>query len=400
MERIGNGSTTQRHLSGSEIRAYRDRQVAPEHVIRVFDHLAACEACRDRAVSSAQVAHSAVNWRTAIESDASPHLTGDQIDAIAEGGRTSASWKYHLSKCTACSDELTGVRHVKAEMESAGVYRGPSWSKLRNRWWERFWLHPVPALGLAALTLALFVTAVTRYLPFSGTPSVVTTPSVTLRDGAFRIVATSSGELRGLETMAPNLRSAAWQALVKNNLSIPLSISGLIGRSRGLRSGNARENGATLTAPVGTAVDSGTPTFRWKAMPSTASYVVEVYTDRFQPVVKSPRLKSEEWTSTAELPAGVFLWQVVITQANGSTIRIPSEGEPEARFRVLDSAALLELARLRSKANGSHLALGVVYLQKGLLNDAEREWKQLAVDNPGVSYPDLMLKRLRSLRGE
>ncbi len=71
-------------------------------------------------------------------------------------------------------------------------------------------------------------------------------------------------------------------------------------------------------------------------------------------------------------------WRVSEPLLRGRTYswRVTSDGRTEtASFRVLGDAELSLLMQVRAWNAGSHLALGVVAYQFGLLRDAEREFE-------------------------
>jgi hypothetical protein len=76
--------------------------------------------------------------------------------------------------------------------------------------------------------------------------------------------------------------------------------------------------------------------------------------------------------------------------------KAPSRGAPQAKFRVLDEARASELAQARRAYPSSHLTLGLLYLQAGLLDEAEREFRALEEANPNSELAQRLLKQART----
>ncbi|HEY5035792.1 MAG TPA: hypothetical protein VII74_01525, partial [Chthoniobacterales bacterium] len=80
---------------------------------------------------------------------------------------------------------------------------------------------------------------------------------------------------------------------------------------------------------------------------------------------------------------------------NGEMLaKAPSPPEPEARFRVLDTATRNSLKALRAKSGGSHLLMGLAYAHAGMRADAEREFEELAHENPTSPLPKNLITSL------
>jgi hypothetical protein len=148
--------------------------------------------------------------------------------------------------------------------------------------------------------------------------------------------------------------------------------------------------------PVGNVLFSNRATFRWSAMGDATSYIVEVFDEKFNPVASSPQLTTLTWTTT--LPRGkVYSWQVKAI-SNGEEITAPRPPAPQAKFRVLDQARANELASARRAYPSSHLTLGLLYADAGLLREAEQEFRLLQKANPNSDLARNLLRQVQSLR--
>jgi hypothetical protein len=70
----------------------------------------------------------------------------------------------------------------------------------------------------------------------------------------------------------------------------------------------------------------------------------------------------------------------------------------QAKFRVLEQDKAEELRRARQTLANSHLALGVLFTQAGLLDEAEREFQLLSQANPRSPLPRKLLAQVRAMQ--
>jgi hypothetical protein len=80
-----------------------------------------------------------------------------------------------------------------------------------------------------------------------------------------------------------------------------------------------------------------------------------------------------------------------------TTIVSPKPPLPEARFKILDQAAVDTLAKLKQSAGRSHLAMGVFYWKHGLIDKSEREFQALLRANPKSTVVAKLLASIRSI---
>jgi hypothetical protein len=89
---------------------------------------------------------------------------------------------------------------------------------------------------------------------------------------------------------------------------------------------------------------------------------------------------------------------VTATLDGGQAAVAPVPPSPPARFRILEPARRADLERDRAASAGSHLVLGVVFAQAGLLDDAERELRALARENPQSDLARRLLQSVEARR--
>ena len=124
--------------------------------------------------------------------------------------------------------------------------------------------------------------------------------------------------------------------------------------------------------------------------------MVEVYDEKFTPITSSPQLTDLTWATT--LPLGhVYSWQVKAIK-DGSEITSPRPPAPQAKFRILDQAKVNELANARRTHASSHLTLGLLYADAGLLREAEQEFRLLQKANPNSDLARNLLRQVQSIR--
>jgi len=172
----------------------------------------------------------------------------------------------------------------------------------------------------------------------------------------------------------------------------------LIGKS-GVLMGPADEgHPIALLGPVGTVVMSDHPVFRWRALDGADGYVVKIYDADFNEVAASPRLSGTIWTATAPLQRGrTYSWQVT-ARVDGKKVMSPVKPAPDARFLVVSQANANDLIHAKTLGGNSHLTLGILYAQAGLLDDAERELQVLVRANPQSSLAQKLLRSISEKR--
>jgi len=113
-------------------------------------------------------------------------------------------------------------------------------------------------------------------------------------------------------------------------------------------------------------------------------------------VISSPQLTTLTWTTA--VPRGhVYSWQVKALK-DGQELTSPRPPAPQAKFRVVDQAKANELAQARRAYPSSHLTLGLLYADAGLLREAEQEFRQLQRANPNSDLARKLLRQVQSLR--
>jgi hypothetical protein len=154
----------------------------------------------------------------------------------------------------------------------------------------------------------------------------------------------------------------------------------------------------SLIAPVGNVVLESRPGFRWSPLKDAAGYVVEVYDSEFKLITSSPQITGRSWKAPVSLLRDrVYSWQVKALM-DGNEVISPRPPAPQAKFRVLDQARANELAAAKRAYANSHLTLGLLYAQAGLLSESEQELRLLLKENPNSEVARKLLSQVQTLQ--
>lgn len=445
------------HLNQRQFEGYRRRQLEVAELLSVCDHLDACEACRRRAEGAVEGDAAFLSLRSDIFGEAAEgsathaaraHLTAEQTAAYVEGtlsGERLQTASDHLSSCEHCSFSVEDLRAFRDEVvpslaheyQPAAVPSSPVVTSPNEGRWRRafaslpalFRVSPVPAFGaaLAVILLAVFgwliwrttrpgeprqevvVTPSTQATPVVVVPTPTqpepsptqpeTAPAVAqLNDGGGRLTLDREGTLSGADALPPAYREMLKEALAGRRLERSSQLKGLARPGSSLMGSETEGGEFSVLDPVGSVLLNDRPTFRWSALDGATAYVVEVYDDGFNLVATSPQLNTRSWAAPQTLPRGkVYSWQVKAVK-DGEETKAPRPPAPQARFRVLDRAKADELVRAKRAYPSSHLTLGLLYAEAGLLKEAEQELRLLQRANPDSELARTLLRQIQALR--
>jgi len=125
----------------------------------------------------------------------------------------------------------------------------------------------------------------------------------------------------------------------------------------------------SLISPVGTAVRASRPQFTWSDAGADA-YTVTVFDETSVEVARSTRVAGTSWTTSADLRrGGTYRWQVTAHRGARNETE-PRPPRPEAKFIVLDAAALVRVQAVEARLAGEPLALGILLAEAGLISEA------------------------------
>jgi anti-sigma factor RsiW len=432
------------HLSAQLIERYQRRALSPAELLAADDHLAACEMCRQRLVDEPRERAAANSVRSGLAQTEMTHLGYERLEAYVEGEIDPIDREIadsHLKLCAQCDAEMNELRAFAAQMaaypdkEYAPV-APPSFGEKALGLWEgvrSFWRSPAFALPFQLASIGLVIalllwaaslnsrnsqlqtaldqqrqeneklkqdyqTANASVTELQNQLARLKTPSsiiVTLNDGAGQVTLDKEGNVAGAP---PPFQQLVKQTLMSQRIETPPTLTELIGKSAVLMGPADEGHPFALLGPVGTVVMSDRPTFRWRALGGADSYVVKIYDADFNEVAVSPQLSETAWTVTRSLERGrIYSWQVTARVGDKEVVS-PVRPAPEAKFMILDQAKANELAEAKNASAGSHLTLGILYGQAGLLNDAERELQALLRANPQSALAQKLLRSVRAKR--
>jgi hypothetical protein len=382
------------------------------------------------------------------------HLTPEQTALYVEGNLSGDDLQTATDHLTGCGQCVLAVDDLRAFRDQIAPslgreYRPAAVPAPTAAWWRRavaplpalFRASPAPAFGaaLAALLLVMFGWLVWRTPPGRELKQEVATSSVPasqpapqpspasqpesspqtapapsqpastpppppaavvaqLNDGEGRLTLDEEGRLAGADRLPPAYRKKLKEALATRRIERPPQLRGLTRPPSALMSAGNGEKEFSVIEPAGEVLLTDRPTFRWSPSEGATAYVVEVYDDKFNLVIASPRLTDVAWAATRALPrGGVYAWQVKAFK-DGREVTSPRPPAPQARFRVLDRAKANELERARRAYPSSHLTLGLLYAEAGLLKEAEQELRLLQKANPDSELARRLLRQVQALR--
>jgi anti-sigma factor RsiW len=439
------------HPTEQQLTEYKKRTLAPDAFLVVHGHVSECARCAARCYEPSQVRTDYDTLLVALTpaADELPfHLTDGTVagyvaDELDEIDRETAVT--HLEVCTECAATVARLRAVQED--SAPVAANPTATPpatadapipVRNNRWQLWPLRLSRAIPMQLAAIVLILAALLGAVWFllkarnARTPKLVRddiptasanegqpfdknetpTPSpesepareqperivLALNDAGQQVTLDTQGNLAGLEQLPERVRMQIKSALATRRLARPSSINEL-DRQTGTLRGAGKRNGLPfgLLAPLGVVVESARPTFRWQPLAGADAYNVTVTDDQLNEVATSGPLTATSWRAPQSLARGaIYSWQVTAHKKGGQSVTSPAPPAPQAKFQVLAQTRLTELRHARRLYPNSHLALGVLYAQAGLLDDAAREFQTLARDNPQADVARKLLQDVRS----
>jgi hypothetical protein len=412
------------HLSREEIDNYIARKLAPTELLRVDGHLAVCTECMTK-----------LNPRTSLEtvreqifaSEIEPHLSFETMSQLVDGDLNEIEREIaelHMQNCGECSSGVEELGAVRETLKTDLVQTDPVVVKTTDRKfafspWS--WLIPVAAIIILGFMLWAFRTGGDPANNLANTSNSVNVPNTypnveiatsnstpsnidqnsdtavvvaSVADGGGRIEVLKDGRIRGIDSGQFEQKVRA--ALTDGAINVPADARDLMLSGGTLMGPSTPADGFRLFGPIGRVVEMDRPPFRWQPMKGAASYKVGVYNENFQLVAESPEIKTTVWTPAVGLPRGrIYRWQVTAT-VDGKAIVSPTRPAPDAKFKVVDTARANEIQQARRTAGNSHLLMGIVYADAGMIAEAQREFQTLLQKNPDSAIAKKLLAKVRS----
>ena len=411
------------HPTKQELDEYSRRVLRSDAFLSVHRHVTACPRCATQCNSPEELARDLDDLHAALLSapdDAPYHLSANEVAAYVRGTLDEIDLEIaesHLGTCSAC---LSEVQRHKTEVESIVPVAKESISlPPRNRW--RPWrVAAVVSVGVIVILLMVWMlrnkagppgqqanlnssqSSPTASIQASPTPNQVLPDNaefaLVLNDGNAKVTIDKQGTLAGLERLPSRVQQQIRAALQTGKLEQSPALAQLASQSSVLlsRSGNGLPFG--LISPLGQVVNTAQPTFRWRPLAGAQSYTVTVTDADLNVVATSPPLNTTEWRITNSLKdGGIYSWQVTALK-DGLRITSPVLPAPQAKFKVLDRSTSETLQQVQRAYPDSHLTLGVLYAEAGLLDEAEQELRMLVRDNPDARIAIKLLQNVKAMR--
>lgn len=411
------------------------------------DHFALCDSCharmnelqegREIRVAAGRAFEDAVNLEpTHIDYEQMAGLVDDKLDKIDREIVES-----HLEMCSQCEAEVKDLRELRSKIGAPSTEYKPARVRSIRERLIALWRVPAFRISLqasgavAAVALLAFLISVpvrkdnaelrTRLAELERSNQALAEQAaaaetaqkevlalrsenerlrlsaagadqilVALNDAGGRLTLDKQGNLAGVQTAA-QYEQAIKDALRSERVRLAPSVRELRSQS-GTLMGSSRD-GFHLLSPVGVVIETDRPTFRWSALDGATSYTVSVYDSSLNRVATSDPLTATEWSDPTALPRGrVYVWQVRATK-DGQQMVAPPPAAGRAKFKVLEQARVEEIARGKRETR-SHLVMGLIYAETGLLNEAEQEFSELLRANPESPIARKLLQSVKAAK--
>jgi hypothetical protein len=304
----------------------------------------------------------------------------------------------HVMVCAQCADDVADLAAMRTAIAATAHTAAVT---VPARVSSGAWKFAVAAVAAAA---AIFL-AVEWYGPESmgdgSSPAAVQRSASTVTPTPESSAASATAApLR--ERLSPEEQSIVNAALASGRVDVPANIralGGTMGTLLGTSAPPSLSASMLPLAPSGTAVTDGTPPLSWQPIPGALSYRVAIFDQQFNEVAASAPLTTNRWTPTDELPrATTLVWQVTARLADGSDVLAPAPPQPEARFTILDAAAVAATDALRERLKDQPLALGILLAKSGLIVDAATAFDRAAADPALAAQAATLRASLKALR--
>ena len=408
------------HPTLQELNEYRRRVLAPGAFLSVHNHVTGCPRCAAQCNSPHDLSRDLETLQSGLlhAPDETPyHLSAAEVMTYARGELgeiDSEIAESHLVDCQSCLDE---VQRHKSERARVRLSQVNTWSWTNG--WQPWRVAAFVASGIILIVLAIwFVRGRPAPQPQQAwntntsnpqsSPAAETQPSVApevlpetqfalvLSDGNQKVTVDKQGALAGLERLPSPIQQKVRAVLQTGRLEQSSALAQLAGQQSTLLGKSKNGLPFGLIEPLGKVVRTEQPTLRWHALAGAESYTVTVTDADLNEVATSLPLNTTEWRISKPLKeGGIYSWQVTAIK-DGVRVTSPVLPAPQAKFKVIDRATT-EMLQHAQRAD-SHLTMGVLYAEAGLLDEAEQELRVLVRDNPGAGVAQKLLRQVQSLK--
>ena len=429
------------HLSRTEIDRYYQRSLSDREIISVSRHLETCEACRTKIVGSHMVDAAFTALGASLERAAEQerfHLTPELSLAYLNGDTGEIETELvesHVEDCGSCAAELQDLRGFEFQQGKSSRRQSDAnpWKIIKGLGESVTSWRVVQATTLLVI-LILIATAVSVRNQIRGFSerlaelesrnnalqqeiASLSTPKereldpamvgpagpqaeiiAALHDAGKLVTLDRDGELSGLVSLPEKYEKIVREMLSTGEAPISSDVTILGGKGETLMGTTKTGQPFHLDSPVGVVVLESRPTFRWSVLDGASAYVVDVFDSESNRVASSGEIHVTMWTPPKELERQrIYIWQVTAVK-DGKEVTSPAPPAPQAKFKILGRGAVEEIKRAKNRYAMSHLVLGGIYTQTGLLGEAERELRLLVSANADSSIAHRLLQSVQSSR--
>lgn len=404
------------HTLEHKLEGYAAGSLSAVEFLSVDDHLAECVACRNRL---AQLKHTDVKTGSLLSQFRNAgieHLQYQDLEAYVDRSCDPIDREIvesHLQDCVLCSQQVSELEKLTRAKRSFS-------RKVIFLWKSPDYSAPFRLVAAAAVVAFFaFLLALVSQFPDRDLQTRLkmeteqnlrsrqelriarrkiaqlehSAPSdpllASLRDNSATVGITKSGTLLGAQSYPDRYQQLVRTTFQDQRIPVPEWVSTLAGENVTLMGSNSAQS-FHLKQPIGVVVETNRPSFAWQPLKPGAEYRVDVFNSQFRRIATSGMLRETSWTPSVDLPRGVtYLWKVTAF-AEGMEIVSPIPPEPEAKFKVLEAKQLAELNLARR--DGSHLWLGLVYADSGMIRESRTEFELLARENPDTPLAEKLLE--------
>lgn len=369
------------HLDQHQLKGFRDRTLAAGEQVAVDSHLGSCQHCRNALAALAEGTASK-SMISGIDQARFRHLSYEQMDDWVEDRLEPADRELvmaHIGLCPACARQLIAYQEYAPVMGApvrTSVYPVTEKVRAKQPFWS-FLKQPQYALAAAALVAFFIIAPLTRHSAPEQTGAILAPTSTTVestlppRNSPLIDQALNATEL---DQLPDSLRAGAKEVL-SDTVTRPESLKGL-----------QTSTDSTLEYPVSEVVEETQPILRWKAF-GDSTYDVSLSYSRGL-ISRRGGLKDTRWSPPSVLDRDrIYTWEV-------ESAGVKHRGS----FRVLGENQRRELEKVRAEHGSSHLVMGAVSEELGLLTKAQQEFEAMAKDKTQSQQASKLLDRLGTLR--
>ena len=185
-------------------------------------------------------------------------------------------------------------------------------------------------------------------------------------------------DITDLDTLPDSLRDGAMLLLTTDTPELPESIANL-----------AVATGEEVLRPVSEAIEETQPVLYWSAAFGEPPYTLSITDDKGMVIARAQGIQNTSWMVLMPLRrGGEYSW----------LLTSPTAKFQQASFRVLDDGQAMLWRAMLTAHKDSHLVIGLVAQQLGMLAIAEREYTELTKAFPDSSTAALLLNNITELR--